>query len=174
MANDIYVYFDGEGTLKERLSSPVRANGRGNRIYASLEGDEAGEGYSYVTASFRYVGSRQWELKPTEPSNGYIPTNVTDPRYFSKTKRYRFNFVNIPSAVLDAGGTWEVRFDYHQSDGNVYPSGRFTFQVEDREPSVGSTITIDQYNELLEAIESGIGGCTFEEDEETGIVTFFK
>lgn len=168
--NNIYAYFDSFGSLKERISAPIRANGQNvNRIYAYCESYETAE--SFTTATIRYEKVTSSGTQYVETANvtgkglGLIPTNYTenkDLRWFDPTKQYYFVWFDIPPQVLAVSGTWMAVVTYRhtisQDETDSDPMGAITFMIEGGDAEIGSDITLDQYNYLLSQIQSGGGG----------------
>ena len=157
MANNIYVWFDQFGTLKERISAPIRKGSTGfSYIYAYIDtpDDYASSTVQYVLPSLKYQTA---EYQQTGETTTLIPTAYTagkDLRYFDPNKRYPFRFFKLPDDVLSQDGSWAAIVKYHNTyavgeDAVTAPSGIVTFEVEGSEASVGQSITLDQYNVIM-------------------------
>lgn len=179
--NSIYAYFDSFGSLKERISAPIRANGENNaRIYATCESYQTADSFGTATIRFVLKTSQGTQYLETFNSTGQglelIPTNYSsnkDLRYFDPTKQYYFVWFDIPSEVIGIPATWRAVVTYrHTVDDTTTadPMSVLTFEVEG-EPSsasVTSEITLDQYNYLLAQVQQS--GGEQQEYEQTSTV----
>lgn len=152
--NDIYAYFDYQGTLKERVSAPVRANStQVNSIYAYWD-NQSVEPVTY-SVTWRLVGSDSSETTSEHYSETLaIPANYLGRRdlvFFKEAKLYNFIRFPVPSAVTAVAGTYVATIRYALSTQATFVLGSLTFEVEgDRGIVLGESLTLDQYNYLLE------------------------
>lgn len=152
--NDIYAYFDYHGTLKERVSAPVRANStQVNSIYAYWD-NQSVEPVTY-SVTWRLVGSDSFETTSEHYAETLaIPANYLGRRdlvFFKEAKLYNFIRFPVPSAVTAVAGTYVATIRYALSTQATFVLGSLTFEVEgDRGIVLGESLTLDQYNYLLE------------------------
>lgn len=173
--NSIYAYFDSFGSLKERISQPIRTNATA-RIYAYCESYETAE--SFTSATIRFVlktaqGTQWIESFPTSGQGlELIPTNYTankDLRWFDPTKQYYFVWFDIPQDVIQIPATWRAVVTYRHaisaSQTDSDPMSVLTFEVEGDPLSVEVTesITLDQYNYLLSQIPTEGGDAEYDQ-----------
>lgn len=152
--NDIYAYFDYHGTLKERVSAPIRANStQVNSIYAYWD-NQSVEPVTY-SVTWRLVGSDSLETTSEHYAETLsIPANYLGRRdlvFFKEAKLYNFIRFPVPSAVTAVAGTYVATIRYALSTQATFVLGSLTFEVEgDRGIALGESLTLDQYNYLLE------------------------
>lgn len=152
--NDIYAYFDYHGTLKERVSAPIRANStQVNSIYAYWD-NQSVEPVTY-SVTWRLVGSDSFETTSEHYAETLaIPANYLGRRdlvFFKEAKSYNFIRFPVPSAVTAVAGTYIATIRYALSTQATFVLGSLTFEVEgDRGIVLGESLTLDQYNYLLE------------------------
>lgn len=151
--NDIYAYFDYYGTLKERVSAPIRANAtQVNAIFAYWENSDVSP-VSY-SITWHLVGSTS-----NETTSDYtveeqaIPSNYLgerDLRFFREGQAYPFVRFAVPSEVTAVPGTYTATIRYALSAQATFVLGSLTFLVEGDDGIVlGDSLTLDQYNYLL-------------------------
>lgn len=152
--NSIYAYFDEWGSLKERVSAPVRANGSA-RVYAYCKAFDSEDSFGVATIRYAILTSEgvRWVESKDETGKGFkaLPLNYVgkrDLRFFSPTESYYMVWFDVPQAVIDAPGTWKAIVTYRTTDGEATPMGALTFEIEG-DVQVGESITLDQYNYLL-------------------------
>jgi len=152
--NDIYAYFDYQGTLKERVSAPIRANStQVNSIYAYWD-NQSVEPVTY-SVTWRLVGSDSLETTSEHYAETLaIPANYLGRRdlvFFKEAKLYNFIRFPVPSAVTAVAGTYVATIRYALSTQATFVLGSLTFEVEgERGIVLGESLTLDQYNYLLE------------------------
>lgn len=183
--NSIYAYFDSFGSLKERISQPIRTNATA-RIYAYCESYETAESFTAATIRFVLKTAQGTQWIESFPTSGQglqlIPTNYTankDLRWFDPTKQYYFVWFDIPQEVIQIPATWRAVVTYRHaisaSQTDSDPMSVLTFEVEGDPLTVDVTdsITLDQYNYLLSQIPTE-GGETEYDQSATVTIRNFK